>query len=170
MSIFTKFLRLLRPAPACRHWEVLHKIPLFQTLSRRELGIVELILHERSYLGDEIIFEEGEEGLGMYIILEGNLRVVRRGILRKLTGNEEIAVLGPGESVGEMALLDGVKRSAAVVAKGPARVLCLFQPEFLQLLHTHRVIGFKVTYELARGMAGRIRVYLEQGPTNDVVV
>ena len=170
MSLLTKFLRLLRPAPATRHWEVLHKIPLFHTLSRRELGIVELILHERSYLGDEIIFEEGEEGLGMYIILEGEVRVLRRGVIRKIVGAEEIAVLGPGESVGEMALIDGVKRSAAVVAKGPARVLCLFQPEFLQLLHTHRVIGFKVTYELARGLAGRLRGFLDQTSTSDVVV
>jgi len=169
MSLLSKLLRLLRPAPSCRHWDVLHKIPLFQTLSRRELGIVELIMHERSYMGDEIVFEEGEEGLGMYIILEGEVRVVRRGILRKIVGNEEIAVLGPGESVGEMGLLDGVKRSAAVVAKGPTRVLCLFQPEFLRLLHTHHLIGFKLSYELARGMAKRFRGFIEREPTSETV-
>ena len=51
------------------------RVPLFSCLSRKELEVIAAILHERSYIANEIIFDEGDEGLGMYIIVEGKARV-----------------------------------------------------------------------------------------------
>jgi CRP/FNR family cyclic AMP-dependent transcriptional regulator len=160
------FLRLLSSRVECRHWEVLHKIHLFETLTRRELGIVELILHERAYLGDEIVFEEAEQGLGMYIILSGSVRILRHAAAG---GTREIGVLGPGESFGEIALIKGVKRSATAVAQGPTRLLSLFQPEFLRLISTHHRIGAKMSYEMASALANRFHYLLEKDPTSETL-
>src|SRR5271170_6822317 len=98
--------QLLNPKIDCKHGDVLCQLQLFRTLTRRELGLIELILHERTYLAEEVIFEEGEQGLGMYIILEGSVKVIRRGGIRSMLGKQEIATLGPGESFGELALLN----------------------------------------------------------------
>ncbi|MDJ0930199.1 Crp/Fnr family transcriptional regulator [Breoghania sp.] len=66
-----------------------------------------------------ILFETGDPGNGCYAIMEGSLRVS----LLSAEGDEQLlAVLGPGQLVGEMALLDGRPRLATVTALKPARL------------------------------------------------
>lgn len=66
-----------------------------------------------------ILFETGDPGNGCYAVLEGSLRV---SILSAEGGEQLLAVLGPGQLVGELALLDGRPRSATVTALKPARL------------------------------------------------
>lgn len=155
-----------RRGPESPHDAVLRQLPLFRTLTRRERGNLELILHERTYVAGEVVFEEGEEGLGMYIVLEGRVKVVRQGLI----GKRELGTLSTGESFGEMALLEGVTRSGTVIAdESPTRLLSLFQPELLRLLRTHSRIGYKICYELACGLSRRYRSVMDREPGSDLL-
>lgn len=65
------------------------------------------------------LFEAGDPGNGCYAILEGSLKVS----MMSVEGDEQLlAVMGPGEIVGELALLDGRARSATVTALKPTRL------------------------------------------------
>src|SRR5471032_1469660 len=80
---------------------------LFASLTPLELKIVDGLMHERRYLGDEIIFDEGEEGQALYLVMSG--RVL---ISRALSGAVEVvAELSPGAFFGELALLDNSPRN-----------------------------------------------------------
>ena len=154
--------RLIKPRLICHHASLLLQIPMFSTLTYRELSLVELILHERSYQADEVVFEEGEHGMGMYIILDGQVRILRRKLYREISPRD-LTVLDAGDSFGELALLGAdSKRTATVMTTRPTRLLTMFQPEFLHLLQIHDRLGAKLTYELARNMADKFRAAMEQ--------
>ena len=70
----------------------LRALSLFSTLSPRELKTVDGLLHERSFLKDEVIFDQGEEGQALYIIESGKVLICRQG----QSADGRIAELGPG--------------------------------------------------------------------------
>ena len=66
-------MALFSPKPVSPRLERLRALSLFVNLTPRELQIVDGLLHERDYLKDEVIFDEGEEGQAIYIVLEGTV-------------------------------------------------------------------------------------------------
>jgi len=86
----------------------LKKLSLFEGLSRQELGIVAGLLHTREYLAGEVIFDEGEVGQAIYLMLAGQVSICRQG--RPEDGH--LATLGAGEFFGELGLLDDSVRTA----------------------------------------------------------
>lgn len=76
-----------------------------------------------SISGDETIIEEGDEGGLFYLIAEGRLDVSAEGC--------HVATLGPGDFVGEIALLRDVPRTATIVAKEPVVLYALSRDDFL---------------------------------------
>jgi len=80
---------------------------------------------------DQVLFEHGEPGDGCYFVHQGVLKVARRSE----TGEQRIlAVLGPGAIVGELAMIDGLPRSATVVALRPCRLSFMSRAAFLEAL------------------------------------
>jgi len=51
--------------------KLLKNVVLFKDLSMRELAVVDQMFHARHYLADEVIFDEGEEGQGLFVVLSG---------------------------------------------------------------------------------------------------
>jgi diguanylate cyclase (GGDEF)-like protein len=74
----------------------------------------------------ECIFEEGEQGRSVYIVLSGDVEVSKQG--------KRIAVGRPGEYFGEMALIEKKERSATLCALGPAAVLEVAEPQYLKYI------------------------------------
>lgn len=131
----------------------LAKVSLFSQLTPVELGIVDGLLHRREYLADEIVFDEGEEGQAIYLVLEGEVVLARQG-----AGEAgRIAVLPPGSFFGDMALLDNLPRTAQARASRPVRMGVLFREDFLALMDTHARIASKIALQLAREMGRRLR-------------
>lgn len=128
-------------------------LSLFATLGPRELRVVDGMLHERSYLENEIVFDEGEEGQALYIVMSGKVLVCRQG--QPEAGR--IAELEPGMLFGELALLDNVPRSAQVRAAENSTLAVFFRADFLGLLETHAVIASKISLQLARFIGRRLR-------------
>lgn len=131
----------------------LRSLSLFSTLSPRELKTVDGLLHERNYLRDEVIFDQGEEGQALYIIESGKVLICRQG---QSTGGK-IVELGPGRLFGELALLDNSPRAAQALAAENCKLAVLFRADFLSLLETHAVIASKISLQLARHIGQRLR-------------
>jgi CRP-like cAMP-binding protein len=163
MGALKSLLKTWRRTPESPYDAVLQQYSLFQTLTRRERDLVGLILHERTYVAGEFIFEQGEEGMGMYIILEGKVRIV----YTSPTIARELAVISTGESFGQITLLEGVIRSASAIAiESPTRLPSLFRPDLFHLIETHNEIGYKITYELACIIARQFRTRVSKEPGN----
>ena len=131
----------------------LNKMGLFAELSRREVRVVDGFMHERAYLKDEIIFDEGEQGEAFYLVLEGQVLICRQGEV-----DQPIATLGVGQFFGELALLDDAPRSAQARAADNCTLLVLFRGDFLGLMQSHGLITSKIAMQLARPLGARLRV------------
>jgi CRP-like cAMP-binding protein len=136
--------------------DILLKIPIFQDINNRELRKIKGILHQREYTKNEVIFHQGDAGLGMYIIIEGNVEIV--------CGPERLvlAELNKGDFFGELALLDESPRSAAAISKTPCRMLCFFKPELLDLLERDPKLGSRILFRLAWTIGERLKNTNEQ--------
>jgi CRP/FNR family cyclic AMP-dependent transcriptional regulator len=136
----------------------LRRLPLFAPLSRPELRVVDGLLHERRYLTGEVVFDEGEEGQALYVIISGRVLICRQGAPE--TGR--IAELGPGMVFGELALLDNGPRSAQARATEDCVLASLSRSDFESLLDTHAVVASKIALELARQLGRQLR---QRAPT-----
>ncbi|HLU66400.1 MAG TPA: cyclic nucleotide-binding domain-containing protein [Kofleriaceae bacterium] len=123
----------------------LRAAPLFSSLSADALLPVAALCGEISLDGGEELFHAGEEGDALYVVVEGEVEVVRQG--------EAIARLGPGECVGEMAALDWEPRSATVRALEPTTVVRLERNDLMDLLTDYP----ELVRSLARVLVDRIR-------------
>ena len=135
----------------------LRQLPLFATLSRLELNVVDGLLHERSYLKGEIIFDEAEEGQALYIIISGRVLICKQG--EPEAGR--IIEIDAGFVFGELALLDNEPRARQARAAEDSVLASLSRSDFESLLDTHAVIASKIALQLARQLGRQLREQTE---------
>ncbi len=132
--------------------KLLKNVVLFKDLSMRQLEMVDSLMHVRSYLADEVIFDEGEEGQGLFLVLSGRVKITLPA-----DQNNVLIELGPGAFFGEVALLDQSVRTAQARAIEDSKIVALFRAEFYTLLETHSEIASRISFQLARVLAARLR-------------
>jgi len=130
---------------------------LLTGLSASDLNIVQGFMHERSYLPNEIVFDQGEEGQALYFVLSGRVLICLPGQQSK-----PIAELSQGSFFGELALLDNWPRSAQAVAGAETQLAVLFRGDFERLMESHARIASKISMQLARHLGLRLRDMLER--------
>jgi CRP-like cAMP-binding protein len=133
--------------------DFLSQVPMFAACNQRELRKIASVADQIEVPKGEILMTEGTPGREFFLILDGTAKVTLRG--------KKLAELGPGEFLGEMALLDQGPRSATAVAQAPMTVLVIQARDFSSLLEEIPV----VTKKIMRGMAGRLRA-VDQAPTH----
>jgi CRP/FNR family transcriptional regulator, cyclic AMP receptor protein len=116
--------------------ELLKRVPLFERCSRRELGQIAMLADELDLPIARDLTREGAGGFEFIILVEGEADVVR--------GVRVVNELGPGDFVGEIALVSGKPRTATVRTRGPARVLVVTASGFRTLMHDVPSIKDKV--------------------------
>jgi CRP-like cAMP-binding protein len=131
----------------------LRALSLFSDLKASELEIINNLLHERDYVKNEIVFDEGEEGQAIYFIFSGSVLISRQG--RPIEG--KIAELLSGQFFGELALLDNAPRAAQVRAAEDCTLAALFREDFMGLLETHAAVASKISLQLSRHIGHRLR-------------
>jgi CRP/FNR family transcriptional regulator, cyclic AMP receptor protein len=133
---------------------ILKKVGLFQGLSQGQLQKIAGITVERAYEGSATVFEEGDPGLAMYIILEGKVRISKRvpGV-----GEEALAILEPGQYFGEMALIEEGPRSADAIAHIPCRVCSISREKLEQLMFTDKELAYVLLWTFVRTLSERLR-------------
>ncbi|HEY5164789.1 MAG TPA: cyclic nucleotide-binding domain-containing protein [Acidimicrobiia bacterium] len=106
--------------------EWLQKVPLFRGLSKKQLRDISGLATRLDEPAGTVLTKEGKIGHEFIIVIEGEIEV------RK--GDQVIATRGPGDYVGEIALMDHRPRTATVVAKTPVVIEVIGQREFRTLL------------------------------------
>lgn len=116
--------------------DLLKGAPLFAGCTKNELRELAMVADELVLREGRELMREGEPGREFFVLVDGTVRVSRKG--RKL------ADLGPGDWVGEMALLTRVPRNATVTATSDVDVLVVTARDFRRLLETMPSIAIKV--------------------------
>ncbi len=109
----------------------LGKSVVFNGLDEAELRRLAGITREVTLAPDDVLFEQGEESDGLYIVISGIIRIyLTAGDGREAT----ISLLEDGEMIGEIALLDGLPRSAGAAALTPTKLIFIPHRPFCDLL------------------------------------
>lgn len=133
---------------------LLAEIPLFNDLDYEESDIIGKVLDLRSVKPGTVIYAQGEHADSMCCVVRGELEVVRQG---KDGGERVLTTLTKGDSVGEMAIIDGLTRSATIRAKSEARVLILKREDFNRLIKQYPHISIKILKQIARLLSMNLR-------------
>lgn len=129
---------------------LLKNVPLFATLPEDQLLLLTKVLNREHFSKNQVIFKAGETTQMLYVVISGRIKVA----MGDDDGKEVVlAMLGPGEYFGEMALLDGGSRSANVVALSACELLSLTKDEFTKCLENN----FSMTMMVMRGLVKRLR-------------
>lgn len=131
-------------------YTLLREIPLFDELSRGELSSVKSILHRREYAPGEVLFHQGNPGVGMYIIQEGTIEIVYEP-----TG-DTLAELRDGDFFGELALLNETPRSATAIARTESVLYGLFRPDLLGLVERDPSLGVQLLLRMSQVISERL--------------
>ena len=133
---------------------LLKRVQLFANLNENELEKLANICQERPFQAGELIIEQNTTGKEMYIVAEGSGEVFIQGI----DNSRSLVVLGKGQVIGEMALIDQGYRSASVRATSKGALLYSIESEdFYQLCAEDNHIGFVVMRNLAIDIAFKLR-------------
>ena len=112
--------------------DVLARVDLFSGLRKKELKDLATYCSESTYSPGSVLLSQGQQGLGLYILTKGTVRITR---VNSPDGAEQVlGTAGAGDVVGEMALLDDLPRSATVTAVDEVTVLKLPLWEFRRFL------------------------------------
>jgi CRP-like cAMP-binding protein len=121
--------------------DLLRKIPLFSACSTKELRRIAGIADELEIREGKILTRQGGPGREMFILLDGTVTVERNGV--------QVNALGPGDFLGEGALVLGKPRNATITSTSPLRALVISDTHFKQLLSEDARISRKVVETLA---------------------
>jgi tetratricopeptide (TPR) repeat protein len=131
----------------------LRKIPLFEDMPLSEMKAFYNICEERTFQDGEILIEQGRPGMALYVLRSGEVSVVRTEGGQK----KEVAVLGEGDHVGEMSLVDESPTSARVVAKGQVVAFEISRDHFLRFLQANDKFAVRVLRVFVRTLCHRLR-------------
>lgn len=125
---------------------LLREIPIFADLSPEDLKRVAEIAREEWYPQNTAIFRQGDEGDMMFVIVDGNLQIIRT-----VNGADQVlAQRGPGDFVGEMAIIESAPRSATLLTKTDVRVLAIDGETFKGILRERPDVSFAVLRSVSR--------------------
>jgi CRP-like cAMP-binding protein len=124
---------------------VLGGVSLFHGFSKRHLQKLAKSTDELSYVPGQRIVEEGNLGEALFVVLEGQAKVLR--------GRRTVAAVVPGDFFGELSALDGGPRTATIVAQTPVRVLRVFRRTLVSMIEEEPSLSLK----LLDGIVRRIR-------------
>jgi CRP/FNR family cyclic AMP-dependent transcriptional regulator len=120
---------------------LLSAVPLFARLGRTGLAEIAALVDEVDVAAGTVLTREGRSGGEFFVIVDGAIAVERGGTV--------VRTLGPGEFLGEIALVDGGPRTATATATVPTRLLVLAHREFHSLMDRFPEVRMAVLQALA---------------------
>lgn len=135
-------LRGPEPADGLRRLVALHSVALFAGLPTPDLEELDARATVRSYAVDDALCTQGDDGDEVLVILSGAVRI--------LVSGREVSTCGPGDCIGELAVLAPAPRSASVLANEPTDALVLAGGDFRELLREQPMLVEEVLGQVAR--------------------
>jgi CRP-like cAMP-binding protein len=111
--------------------QLFRDVPLLAKLAEEDLRALAGQGRANAHRSGAVIFREGDPGDSLHIVVEGAVRIV---VLSPEGVEATVALLGPGEFVGHLALIDGRPRSASAIASGATKTLVVTRDDFLAWL------------------------------------
>jgi CRP-like cAMP-binding protein len=128
----------------------LRDVPLLARLPEADLKALASRGRVRSYRAGAVLFREGDPGDALYVVVDGSVRVA---VLSAAGEEATVALLGPGEFVGDLALLDGRPRSASAIAHRATKTLVVTREHFRRWLSERP----KASFALLEALSMRVR-------------
>jgi CRP-like cAMP-binding protein len=122
--------------------ELIKAVPLFRQCTDKEIAHICALADEVTVKSGDVLVKEGAVGQECFIVVEGKGECTLRG--------EVLGQLGPGEAIGEMALLDSSPRAATVTAVTDMSLLALDPRAFSDLLDRHPSVSKRLLTSMAR--------------------
>ena len=127
--------------------EFLTYVPIFSELGNDALEKIEKIGSRKAYEKNAVVLMEEDAGTALFVIVKGKVKVSRNSG----DGREVIlTILGESDFFGEMAILDGLTRSATVTAIDESELFIIQRNDFLNLLYEHPEVSVALLQELTR--------------------
>ena len=127
--------------------DFLKSVPIFSELPAEKLRQISRLGTRKLFRKDAVILHENETGSALFVIISGKVKVSRASD----DGKEIIlSILNPSDFFGEMAIIDGLTRSASVTALEESELFLVQRPQFLDLLYEHPEISIALLQELTR--------------------
>jgi len=132
---------------------LISEIPVFNALDSEDTHILAQYLFPKELPKGGLVCKEGQHGNFLSFVTSGELEII------KTLDNKEavISVISKGDSLGEMALIDGLTRSATVRACNTSSILILRRDDFNDLLEKHPGVGIKILKGIARLLSLNLR-------------
>jgi CRP-like cAMP-binding protein len=129
--------------------EFLKTVPIFSELDNDTLTKLSQTGSVQLFSKDAIILSEKDSGTALFIIISGKVKITR------ISNDEEdkeviLSILNPSDFFGEMALLDGLTRSATVTAMEESKVFIIQRNDFLELIKNHPEVSVALLQELTQ--------------------
>lgn len=134
---------------------MLGAVPLLRPLQPAERAALAATMTERRFPAGSEIVRQGEEGLSLYVVLEGEVLVERAGTS---TEGMELATIGAGGFFGEMTVIDGLPRSATVRAKTAVRCALLPRWGLEQAVRANPAVALEMLAVLSRRLRATERL------------
>jgi CRP/FNR family cyclic AMP-dependent transcriptional regulator len=125
--------------------DLIRSVPLFSELDKRELKAVADSMKERTFAAGSAVTQEGQSGVGFFIVAAGSATVT--------VGGKEVGRVGPGDYFGEVALVADVDRTATITADTDLRCYGMTAWDFRPLVQKHASIAWKLLQTLGRRLA-----------------
>jgi CRP-like cAMP-binding protein len=144
-----------RPTKPALNVDRLREVGIFGALSDDVLDHIATAMDQITYTPGQTIFAEGDPAREMYVVLDGEVEVLKRSRRGRDT---RVAILGPNDAFGEMSIIDVQPRSATVRALGPTRLLRVRSTD-LDALYRHDLKAYAIlVLNIARDLSRRLRV------------
>ncbi|MBC7428788.1 MAG: cyclic nucleotide-binding domain-containing protein [Bacteriovorax sp.] len=160
-----KYLWMANPLSKVRRDSIprfLRNVELLKNFSDNELRILAKYMHSRKFSQSDIVFREGEIGIGFYFIFSGLIELSKADYGHDV-GEEKFLILDEFSYFGEMALLqDGTPRSATAVAKSPCELTGIFKPDLEHLIEKYPVIAARLIQSISLALADRLYFLTEE--------
>ena len=126
--------------------DLLRSIPLFSRIEPAKLKLLAFTSERLTFDAEQRLCRQGEQGDSAFILIEGEARV----LINTAAGPIEVAKLGAGDVVGEIAILCDVPRTATVEARTRVTTLKISKDLFFRLVNEFPQIAIEIMRELAR--------------------
>jgi len=138
--------------------KLLKDIPLFRDLTKEEIKQISEITEEITLAKNSFLFKQGDEADSFYIILEGEVEVIKEFAKKE----QKLVNMSRGAIIGEMAFLTETRRTGTIRATDRTNLIKISKDKFKKLMQEENIAVYKLVYRISQILSFRLARISEQ--------